>query len=387
MADSRSSSPRKSSHSKPYSKRPPQKKTVEGETSERKPWKPRTDDSARPARRGPPSGGHSGGDRKAPNRDAKPRPYGDRPQAPRREARDDYRSRDNKPRFDKPERKPQFEKPAPKRFEDENGNEEWPVFERPSRKVPEGADRLDEIKACGVNACRAIYKARKSDIVRAYVTEETMNEFGDMLKWCAANKKAYHVVTHDDLNKISASTHHEGVCVIAKAKAASWPLLKIKLAGEKTAPALLLILEDVGNPHNVGAIVRSSAHFGVTAVLAPGLETFKPSPALLRTAEGGSEQVDIVATPALDVIAVELRKLGFKILATASNGKSQLYSDGVVEARTALIIGNESRGISAEARKIADSTLAIPGSGTIDSLNVSAATAVLCSEFWRRHRT
>ncbi len=214
-----------------------------------------------------------------------------------------------------------------------------------------------------------------------------MNEFGDMLKWCASNKKAYHVVTSDDLNKISSSTHHEGVCVIAKTKAVSWPTLKVKLAAEKTATSLILILEDVGNPHNVGAIVRTAAHFGVSAILAPGLETFKPSPALLRTAEGGSEQVDIVATPALATLAVELRKLGFKILSTAANGKSQLYSDGVLGARTALIIGNESRGISAEARKIADTTLAIPGSGTIDSLNVSAAAATLCSEFWRRHRT
>lgn len=306
------------------------------------------------------------------NRDSRPaHPYDRdvRPAAPREERGKDWYSENRKSKFEKNDRD------ASDEFQD-----------KPVRKIPEGADRADEIKACGINACRAIFTTRKADLVRAYVTEETVTEFGDMLKFCAANKKAYHVVTSEDLNKISGSTHHEGVCVIAKARPMSWQSLQTKLGEQKTVPSLLLILEDVGNPHNVGAMVRSAAHFGISAVLAPGVETFKPSPSLLRTAEGGAEQVDIVAAPTLEALVVELRKLGFKILATASNGKEKLYAETAIPARTALIIGNESRGISPAARKLADSTLSIPGSGTIESLNVSAATAVLCSEFWRRHK-
>ena len=314
------------------------------------------------------------------DRGARPyQPRDDRSSAPRPAYRD-RADRSSAPREDQTNWYAENRKSKFERSDDNRGD-------KTERKIPEGFDRLDEIKACGINACRAIFNTRKNDLVRAYVTEETVTEFGDMLKFCAANKKAYHVVTSEDLNKISGSTHHEGVCVIAKTKAQSWQTLQTKLATQKAEPALLLLLEDVGNPHNVGAIVRTAAHFGVSAVLAPGTETFKPSSSLLRTAEGGAEQVDIVATPDLSVLVGELRKLGFKILATASNGKDKLYADGAIPARTALIIGNESRGISSNARKLADSTLSIPGNGTVESLNVSAATATLCGEFWRRHKS
>lgn len=417
MTEQRSSPTRKPS----YSPRPSSDRR--GPNSDRKSWKPREEFSERPRSSAP----------RDENRESKPRTFSDRPSTGPRPFKRDDRPTGNRPfnrdarpagarSFNRDERTPtsrpsdrparpfqrddrsaptpryrdRSERPSAPREEQtnwyaENRKSKFErsdgVGEKPERKVPEGFDRLDEIKACGINACRAIFNARKNDLVRAYVTEETVTEFGDMLKFCAANKKAYHVVTSEDLNKISGSTHHEGVCVIAKAKAQSWQLLQTKLATKKTEPSLLLILEDVGNPHNVGAIIRSAAHFGVSAVLAPGMDTFKPSSSLLRTAEGGAEQVDIVAAPDLSLLVGELRKLGFKILATASNGKDKLYAEASIPARTALIIGNESRGISANARKLADSTLSIPGSGTVESLNVSAATATLCGEFWRRHKS
>ncbi|MCX6124944.1 MAG: hypothetical protein NTV34_09385 [Proteobacteria bacterium] len=254
----------------------------------------------------------------------------------------------------------------------------------PERKVPDGSDRLDEIKACGLNACKAIFKARPKDLVRAYVTEETLAEFGEMLKYCSVNKKAYHVVRSDELNKISGSTHHEGVCVIAKVgPVPTWETLSGNFAANKTKPALLLILEDVGNPHNVGAIVRTAAHFGVTAILAADHETFKPSPSLLRTAEGGYESVVVTAAPALTDLIADLKKFNFEIIATAADAKSTIFDEEALSPRVAMIIGNESKGVSAAAKKLADTTLSIPGTGKVDSLNVSAATAALCSEFWR----
>ena len=257
----------------------------------------------------------------------------------------------------------------------------------PERKVPEGSDRLDEIKACGLNACKAIFKARPKDLVRAYVTEETLTEFGEMLKYCSVNKKAYHVVRSDELNKISGSTHHEGVCVIAKVgPVPTWETLSGNFAANKTKPALLLILEDVGNPHNVGAIVRTAAHFGVTAILAADHETFKPSPSLLRTAEGGYESVVVTAAPALTDLIADLKKFNFEIIATAADAKSTIFDEEALSPRVAIIIGNESKGVSAAAKKLANTTLSIPGTGKVDSLNVSAATAALCSEFWRAHR-
>jgi RNA methyltransferase, TrmH family len=255
------------------------------------------------------------------------------------------------------------------------------------RKVPEGVDRKDEIKACGINACKAIFKARPKDLVRAYVTEELVKEFSAMLRVCAADKKAYHIVTTADLAKISGSSHHEGVCVIAKAKKAlDWSGLKAELSKNKRKSELVLILEDVANPHNVGAILRSAANFGVKAVLAPGVDFFKPSSALLRTAEGGEEALSVTGGPELKVIIDELKDLNFEIVAADSKAKTSLFEEEALSPRVAFIIGNEGRGISPEAKKQSDQIISIPGTGAVESLNVSTATAVICSEFWRAHR-
>jgi TrmH RNA methyltransferase len=299
----------------------------------------------------------------------KPRPSS----SPRRPLRDD--------------RKAVARDSAPARFKrDRDDSPEDTTKPRRERKIPVGSDRLDEIKACGVNACTAIFKARPADVVRAYVTEDNIKEFADLLKFCSKNKKAYHVVRPDELNRISASTHHEGVCIIAKAAPTpSWAKLLETYKASKKA-TLILVLEDVGNPHNVGAIVRTAAHFGAAAILAPGLETFKPSPSLLRTAEGGYEAVSIVPTPDLKTTIEQLKSAEFKVVATDARGKVTLFDDTALSKRTAFIIGNESRGVSPIAKKLADQTLSIPGTGRVESLNVSAATASICSEYWRAFR-
>ena len=303
------------------------------------------------------------------DRPSKPRNFEDRPSKPR-----NFEDRPSKPRNfeDRPSK--------PRNFEDRPA-----MTKETDPKLSLGAGRLDEIKACGINACRAIFAKRRGDIVRVYVTEETKKEFSELLKWCAINRKSYHIVTDADMDKISSSTHHEGVCLIAKArKQASWDDCLETLTDSRAKAALFLILEDVGNPHNVGAIIRTAAHFQVDAILVPSKTTFKPSPALLRTAEGGSEFVDLITTPEMPVLAGQLRKAGISVLGTAANGKVDLYGTKELPKRMAIVIGNEARGLSPVTRKLVDDVIMIPGSGNIDSLNVSVATAVLLGECWRR---
>jgi tRNA(Leu) C34 or U34 (ribose-2'-O)-methylase TrmL len=130
------------------------------------------------------------------------------------------------------------------------------------------------------------------------------------------------------------------------------------------AAELVIILEDVANPHNVGAILRSAANFGCRFVLLPGEKNFKPSAALLRTAEGGGEMVEFVSAPSINVIATELRQRGLTVLGTALKGRINLYGQGdtgKLPSRLAVILGNESRGLSQEAKKSAAGMITIPG--------------------------
>jgi len=92
------------------------------------------------------------------------------------------------------------------------------------------------------------------------VRKERLSEMGDVLKWCANNKKAYHVVSKEDLATISGSVHHEGVALLAKRRPVVFEDdLYAKLKNERQP---LIVLDEVLNPHNIGAILRIMAHFG-----------------------------------------------------------------------------------------------------------------------------
>ena len=158
---------------------------------------------------------------------------------------------------------------------------------------------------------------------------------------------------------------------------------------QANAPELVLILEDVANPHNIGAIVRSAANFGCRFVLLPGEKSFKPSAALLRTAEGGGETVEFVSAPSINVLATELRQRGLTVLGTAMKGRINLYAageSGALPSRLAVILGNEARGLSAEGKKAATGMITIPGTGAVQSLNVSVAAALVAGEYFRQHQ-
>lgn len=236
-----------------------------------------------------------------------------------------------------------------------------------------------EIKICGVNACHAVAARRPDDVRRVYIHASLLPDFGQFLKHCAANRVAYHVVEHPELERITQSTHHEGVCFIARARPV--PTLRQLLALE--GPRCLLYLDGVQNPHNLGAIVRVCAHFGAAGVLVAGIESAVTT-AMLRTAEGGGEWVDVLAVEPGPVPLAEARRAGYRLLATAARGGRDLYATPL-PPRVIIMLGSETHGVSPAATRLADESIKIPGTGRLDSLNVACASSVLLSEYWRTH--
>lgn len=265
---------------------------------------------------------------------------------------------------------------------------------KPKRPVASEAARGkgqdDEIKLCGVNACQKLYKTRAEDIIRVYLTEERTTEFAELIKSCARRRKAYHVVKREDLDKISGSSHHEGICILAKrAVPPTWEQFLRTLELNPSDPIFVMILEDVSNPHNIGAITRSAAHFGCRYILLPGEKSFKPSAALLRTAEGGGEHVEFIAAPSIGVVATELRLRHLSVFGTAMKGRISLYhagEKGALPPRLAVLFGNEAKGITADARKAVAGLIAVPGTGAVESLNVSVSAALIAGEYFRQHQ-
>jgi RNA methyltransferase, TrmH family len=255
----------------------------------------------------------------------------------------------------------------------------------PPPRGPAGNAGAEEAKLCGLNACLAVFAKRPDDIVRAYVTQAQLAAASALLSWCAKQHRAYHVVTSEEMSRITQSSHHEGICLLVK------PPLRITLEqlcmrlAAQTGPVCVLLLEGVTNPHNLGAILRVAAHFGATAVVQCGAEDAAPprlSAAVCRTAEGAAEQVPVIQVrDARDAIE-RLRRCALAVLATSSHASTSLYGRGMPR-RCLLLLGSEAEGLSETLVASADAQVSIPGTGWVESLNVACATAVLLGEFRR----
>ncbi|MCA9691213.1 MAG: hypothetical protein KC636_16535 [Myxococcales bacterium] len=252
----------------------------------------------------------------------------------------------------------------------------------PARPRARPRDHAPEVRVCGVNACLAVAARRPEDVRRVYLDEERLPSFGVFLRECARRRVAYHVVDHDELARVTGSVHHEGVCFLVRERPP--PPLRALLEGlAGAATARLLYLDGVQNPHNLGAVLRVAAHFGVAGVLARG-EGLGLSTALLRTAEGGAEWVPLVPVPSGDAPLVRAREAGFTLVATGPRARVELYT-ATLPARVVLLLGAEATGLSREAYELADARVRIPGTGQVESLNVACAAAVALGEHWRQH--
>jgi len=240
--------------------------------------------------------------------------------------------------------------------------------------------KRDELKIYGVNACLAFFASRPEDLVRAWLSAGADRRFGDLMKFCALQRLAYHIVDDDELERVTNATHHEGVCLLVRRRRPWSPAAWLKDRLPK-GPVCVLGLPGVGNPHNIGSVLRSAAHFGVPAVCIHD-SGIACSGSAVRTAEGGAEAVEIIEVGGWPSLLAAFREAGFEVVATSSRSGNGVF-DAPLPERTLLLLGAEGEGLPRELVAAADRLVKIPGTGAVESLNVSATAAILLSEFWR----
>ncbi len=243
-----------------------------------------------------------------------------------------------------------------------------------------------ELKVCGWQAVSALFARHPAEIRRLFFDPAAGKRAGEMCRALAAAKKVYRQVPAAELEKIAGTVHPGGIVAVI----AERPLRRVTrevLAGWGAARTPLLLLDRVSNANNLGAIARTAAFFGVKAVVLPDHpQQARPGEAAFRVAEGGMEFVEFFRVPALPDFCAELKRTHF-LLGTAVSG-NQLDPAGV-KARglprpPAIILGNEEKGLAPGVAAACDRLVRIPGADTVESLNVSAAAAVLCWEFFGR---
>jgi len=238
-----------------------------------------------------------------------------------------------------------------------------------------------EQRLYGLNACLAAFARRPEALRKVYLTEARIPALKAVLAWCVKQRIGYRIVEVADLDKLTASRHHEGVCfdLLPPTPLSLHALLERQ--PRAPAPSLLLWLDGVGNPHNLGALLRSAAHFGVGGVIVSAQAGLDVSGAAARVAEGAAEVVPLVQADSSEALAA-LHEHGYTLAATVPRDGTPLYAT-TLPPRLVLVFGAEGEGMSGPMIDAARLRLTIPGSGLIESLNVAASVAVLLGEYWR----
>lgn len=147
---------------------------------------------------------------------------------------------------------------------------------------------------------------------------------------------------------------------------------------------LIVVLESVEKPGNLGAVLRSADAVGVDAVIICDPRTDLYNPNLIRSSLGGVFTSQIAVADSADAVGW-LKKRGIKIF-TAQLQDSSLYYDADMTGALAIVMGSESTGLSEMWREVSDRKIFIPMLGVMDSLNVSVSMAVLCYEALRQRQ-
>lgn len=148
---------------------------------------------------------------------------------------------------------------------------------------------------------------------------------------------------------------------------------------------LILMLDEIQDPHNLGAILRSAEAGGVKAVIIPKNRSAGITPAVVKASSGAIEYIKIIEVTNLTQTAEKLKKEGFWIIGTSPDAKNS-YEEIYVDRPLCLVIGNEGKGMGRLLKEHCDLLVKIPMQGRINSLNASVGAGIVIFDIQRRKR-
>ncbi|WP_371820247.1 23S rRNA (guanosine(2251)-2'-O)-methyltransferase RlmB [Aquabacterium sp. CECT 9606] len=198
-----------------------------------------------------------------------------------------------------------------------------------------------------------------------------------------AEEAGLHVVESDDdrLQKMSGTHRHQGV--VAKVEHIPQAKSLDDLLDALSEPPLLLVLDGITDPHNLGACLRVADGAGAHAVIAPKDHAVGVNATVAKVASGAAETVPYFMVTNLSRTLGELKERDIWVVGTSDDAPRDLYAANMAQA-TALVLGAEGSGMRQLTRKNCDELVSIPMLGGVESLNVSVASGVCLYEARRQ---
>ncbi|KFE36717.1 23S rRNA (guanosine(2251)-2'-O)-methyltransferase RlmB [Thioclava atlantica] len=224
----------------------------------------------------------------------------------------------------------------------------------------------------GLHAVRDALQNPAREKLRLVCSKNAADRLADAIPAGGIEPEIVDVRKFDKHVPLSADSVHQGAAL--EVKPLDWGALKDVCYDAR----LVVLLDRVTDPHNVGAVLRSAEVFGAAAVIAPHRHSAPETGALAKTASGALERQPYLRVKNLSDAMEELRAMGFRLLGLAGEAKMPLR-DALAEAGAepvALVLGAEGPGLREKTRETCDRLTRIPFAGEFGSLNVSNAAAV-----------
>ena len=245
---------------------------------------------------------------------------------------------------------------------------------------------MSQLVACGIHSVRVMLTRTPQRVRRVLLAPgRDAGRLGEIRE--LAQRAGVQVESANDalLDKLAEGGRHQGVVAELLAKAGD-PETQLEEALESADGApLLLVLDGVQDPHNLGACLRSADAAGVAAVIAPRDRAAGLTPVVRKVAAGAAESVPFVSVVNLARTLRDLKDRGIWLIGTADDATKTLF-DVDLTGPTAIVLGSEGEGMRRLTREACDELVVIPMAGAVESLNVSVATGVALFEAVRQRR-
>lgn len=252
-------------------------------------------------------------------------------------------------------------------------NEQTPTY-----GYDEYRQRKEETLVYSENSCKAVFKHRRSAIVKLFITQDMTYQFKDLISWLVNQRLGYDVVSVEQIAKITQTEHHGGICLIVKKRI---PLTLVDYLEKNSGKNqdCVLAIDDVNNPHNLGGIIRSAAFYGVNGVILRQTNLLN-SGAAMRIAEGGIEAIESIKSDDFVASLERLKQHDYQIVALlpcpVKSIKSSELHQIKFNKKVAIVIFQQ---INRKLVECVDVVVHLHGNDNMAALNISVATGILLS--------
>lgn len=238
----------------------------------------------------------------------------------------------------------------------------------------------------GLHASEAVLE-RRIDAVRSAVLldGESRGRLGELAAKLKAASIPIERARRDVLDRLARGGVHQGIVLRVPPPREQDVHELERLVETKTESIRLLILDQVEDPRNVGACLRTADAAGIDAVVVPRARSAKLGAGAIKTAAGAAETVPLIVVPNLARALGWLADAGIRLIGADERGERTLFEADFTPP-AAIVLGGEGKGLRRLTREACDELVRLPMQGTVDSLNVSVAAGVLMYEMLRQSR-